>query len=171
MTSPPDPTVARPHIQKTKFTATEDLRLAELVTGYGVDDWKWIAQHMPRRSVRQCRERWLNYLCPSVRNGPWTEEDDALLLKKYAEFGSKWKDLTQFFQGRTEINIKNRYRTLARHRRTFDVLKLPKEEPIDPEQTLGSELDRGFRQGLFDWLAKPDQGSSHREFTYSSDSL
>jgi hypothetical protein len=100
---------------KIRFTTDEDIALAELVAKYGEGDWLTIARHMRNRSVRQCRERWYNYLTPSVSNGPWSSEDDALLLEKCREFGSKWKMLTGFFPGKTDINIKNHYMTLTRH--------------------------------------------------------
>jgi hypothetical protein len=103
-------------IHKVKFTHDEDVLLMELVTRHGDGDWASIARQMRNRNVRQCRERWCNYLAPSVSNGPWSSEDDARLLEKTREYGSKWKALTQFFPGRTDINIKNHYMTLTRRR-------------------------------------------------------
>jgi hypothetical protein len=113
---PRDPGLAAGGIRKIKFTHDEDVLLTDLVARYGDGDWAAVAEQMPGRNVRQCRERWFNYLSPSVTNGPWSSEDDARLLEKTREFGSRWKSLTQFFPGRTDINIKNHYITLTRRR-------------------------------------------------------
>jgi hypothetical protein len=109
-----------PHpIRKVKFIPIEDARLLELVGLFGETDWTSIANQMPDRTARQCRERWLYFLTPSIINGPWSADEDALLLQKFAEFGSHWKALTQFFPGRTEINIKNHYAALIRRSTPF----------------------------------------------------
>lgn len=91
------------------FTCDEDDRLRELVHKYGEDNWSIIASKMKKRSTRQCRDRWINYLSPLAINGTWTSEEDKLLIEKVETYGRKWKFLTQFFFGRTDINIKNHY--------------------------------------------------------------
>jgi hypothetical protein len=92
------------------------MQIVELVRIHGEDDWQSIASHFAGRTARQCRERWAYYLSPSITNGPWSSEEDALLLEKFEAFGSTWNKMKSFFPGRTDINIKNRYRTLIRRR-------------------------------------------------------
>jgi hypothetical protein len=75
----------------------------------GYRDWEAVAAEMPGRTARQCRERWGNYLSPTVSNGPWTEGDDLLLISKINEFGRSWSVLTRFFKGRSENDLKNRW--------------------------------------------------------------
>jgi hypothetical protein len=75
----------------------------------GKSDWSAIAQHFPSRTSRQCRDRWKHYISPDVVIGSWSEADDGVLLRKVAEFGPKWSTIAQFFPGRTDIGIKNRY--------------------------------------------------------------
>jgi hypothetical protein len=101
-------------VHKVKFSQIEDAQLVELVTTYGQDDWSSIARQMGNRNVRQCRERWCNYLAPSVVNGPWTPEEDARLVRQFKELGPKWKAIAGFFPGRTDVNIKNHWMTLVR---------------------------------------------------------
>jgi hypothetical protein len=36
------------------------------------------------------------------------------LLARFGEFGAQWKLMTQFFPGRTDLNIKNHYMTMRR---------------------------------------------------------
>ena len=92
-----------------RFTLLEDQRLKELVAQFGARRWQAIAQHMPGRTGRQCRDRYSNYLSPAFYNVKWTAEDDELLLQKHEEFGPQWTKLMSFFPGKTANNIKNRW--------------------------------------------------------------
>ena len=110
-------TLAKNQIKQKKrfaFTCDEDDRLRGLVSKYGEDNWAIIASKMKKRSTRQCRDRWINYLSPLAINGTWTPEEDQLLNEKVETYGRKWKFLTNFFFGRTDINIKNHYNFLQK---------------------------------------------------------
>ena len=111
--------------KKSKFTSEEDAQLIELVKTYGTSDWNKIAQKMNGRNTRQCRERWRHYLTPEVANHPFSPEEDALLQLKFDELGSQWKLMTNFFKGRTDIAIKNRWLLLNRRRMRQEPLEDP----------------------------------------------
>ena len=118
---------------KQKFTPSEDAALQSLVKVHGTSDWKLIAEHMPNRSSRQCRERWKYYIAPSLQQGvstEWTKEDDEKLLQKYNEIGPKWSQIARFFPTRTDINLKNRYHRLQR---------LHSKEMSDPQYVANSQ--------------------------------
>jgi hypothetical protein len=101
-----------------KFTGPEDAKLKSLVEKWGTQDWPLIARHMGGgRSTRQCRERWQNYLRPGIVNGPWTKEEEDLLVEKYAEIGPLWRNLQQFFPTRTDIDLKNHWQKRQRRMR------------------------------------------------------
>jgi hypothetical protein len=80
----------------------------------GIRDWKAVSCHMNGRSVRQCRERFKYYLEPGLNRPQWTPSEDNLLLEKYDAIGPKWAQLALFFQGRTDIDVKNRYHRIKR---------------------------------------------------------
>lgn len=100
---------------RSKFTKEEDELLKDLVANLGDNNWQVISSRMPGRNSRQCRERWQNYLCPEIINGPWTQEEDDLLVLKYNELGPSWKQISTFFPTRTDINIKSRWNLRERH--------------------------------------------------------
>jgi hypothetical protein len=71
--------------------------------------WSGVAKHLPGRSARQCRERWNNYLSPSVRLDPWTDAEDRLLIDRVNELNFSWSLIAQSFNGRSDNDIKNRW--------------------------------------------------------------
>jgi hypothetical protein len=120
-------TFHKPH-PKTKFTPSEDEILMRVVNELGPDDWQLISKRLPGRNARQCRDRWLNYLSPDVVNGPWTPEEEELLLAKFKEFGASWKHIATFFSSRTDINIKSRWQLMQR-RVKKQVTQIPRPMP------------------------------------------
>jgi hypothetical protein len=97
-----------------KFSADEDALLARLVSEHGAADWHAVARHLRGRTSRQCRERWISYLAPGVINGPWTREEEKLLVAKYQEIGPCWRKIAVFFNGRTDNNVKTRWKMMRR---------------------------------------------------------
>lgn len=111
---------------KLKFSEEEDLRLASIVDEIGSDDWVQVSSIMGTRNARQCRERWTNYLDPSLKNEPWTEAEDSLLNQKLIEYGQKWHKIAKFFPNRSANNIRNRCFYMKRHlQRQHEVLSSP----------------------------------------------
>jgi hypothetical protein len=118
-------------------------------------NWRVIANFMGNRSPRQCRERYKNYLAPTVRVDPWSPEEETLLLEKFREMGPKWAQMTEFFPDRTAVSIKNHYAKISQHR-TEDERgepeplpvpiiegKLAKEETQEVEEQEAAELPEG----------------------------
>eukprot|EP01127_Copromyxa_protea_P005064 TRINITY_DN148_c0_g1_i1.p1 TRINITY_DN148_c0_g1~~TRINITY_DN148_c0_g1_i1.p1 ORF type:complete len:384 (+),score=63.52 TRINITY_DN148_c0_g1_i1:152-1153(+) len=66
------------------------------------------------RVGKQCRERWYNHLSSDVRKDPWTEEEDAIILKAHADMGNKWTAISQLLQGRPPNAIKNHWNSTLR---------------------------------------------------------
>jgi hypothetical protein len=72
-------------------------------------NWESVAQELTERTDRQCRERWLNYLSLQVRSGPWSAEEDAMLVAMLNAHGRSWSVIRRLFNGRSENDIKNRW--------------------------------------------------------------
>ena len=95
--------------RREKFLPEEDTKLRDLVAKYGTNAWEQVAREMNGRNVRQCRERWKHYLSGDDLKQPWSDYEDHLLFEKMQEIGPKWTKLTQYFPGRTDIQIKTRW--------------------------------------------------------------
>lgn len=51
---------------------------------------------------------------PSVRRDKWTSEEEFRILKLWKELGSKWHEISLQIEGRTEIQVKNRFNCLIK---------------------------------------------------------
>ena len=129
----------RSESKRVKFTKQEDAILLEQVNKLGAKKWNTIAQALPGRTSRQCRDRFMNYLNNSLVNGPWTEDEDILLEQKYEEYGPQWSFITTFFKGRSSNNIKNRWYTHVSKRRNVKAT-VPETPIIEPIHRNRSEL-------------------------------
>jgi hypothetical protein len=98
------------------FTPEEDAFLFQLMTREQCASWEELAQLMAGRTPRQCKDRWMNYLSPAVRTGPWHPAEDELLVAKINEIGHTWSALARYFNGRSESDVKNRWYSHLKYR-------------------------------------------------------
>ena len=121
------------------FSPQEDALLTKIMYQQPFETWIAVAEHLPGRTARQCRDRWVNYLSPSNKNGPWTTEEDQLLTEKYIEHGPQWTTISKFFDGRSENNVKNRWYTYVKNRfqqTPSSKIHSSTPQPLKPERTM-----------------------------------
>ena len=106
--------------RKGKWTKEEDEKLLQILSKESCKNermWDRASEAMGfTRNGMQCRERWNNFLDPSLRFEPWTAEEDACLLLLHTEFGNKWKMFTSTLVGRSAQRIRRRLGSLKRKR-------------------------------------------------------
>jgi hypothetical protein len=101
--------------QKIKWTLEEDRNLTRAVSRFGTGSWVAVAGQVPGRTSKQCRERWLGQLAPSVVKSSWTPDEDRLLLSGHSVHGNQWSIIARSLPGRSAISVKNRWGWLLRH--------------------------------------------------------
>ncbi|CAD8045841.1 unnamed protein product [Paramecium sonneborni] len=65
------------------------------------------------RTPKQIRERWMNYLNPILKKSSWTDQEDIQLLSLVIKNGKKWSKISKVLNGRTENQVKNRFKSLV----------------------------------------------------------
>ena len=120
---------------KDKFRLSEDTLLKSLVRLYGENNWEVIAANMKGRKARQCKDRWFLYLSPNINISPWTDEEEAKLVKLVGELGPRWVKITKHFDRRTDTQIKNRWNVIKRRIKADVPISIPTElisEQLEP---------------------------------------
>lgn len=102
--------------KKSKWTPEEDRLLIDSVKAHGMGNWSLVSQAVPGRTGKQCRERWINQLCPQLNKDNWTPQEDQILIQQQRIHGNYWSKIAQFLPGRSSNNVKNRWSWLSRHR-------------------------------------------------------
>jgi len=130
---------------RVPWTKEEDDALTELVKTYGTKSWIQIANNLPGRRSKQCRERWTNVIDPSLNYTPWTEEEEQILIQLQQESGNRWAAFEEKLPGRSANSIKNYWYSALRRgirkqakeqRRAEDPegkLRKPRRKKIDVE--------------------------------------
>ncbi|CAD8044194.1 unnamed protein product [Paramecium primaurelia] len=97
-------------IKKRWWTEEEDQQLKELVTQHGAKNWKKIASYFEERTDVQCLHRWQKVLNPDLVKGPWTQEEDELLIKLVTNYGPKnWSQIAKHLPGRIGKQCRERF--------------------------------------------------------------
>ncbi|XP_071506962.1 cell division cycle 5-like protein [Diadema antillarum] len=90
---------------------TEDEILKAAVMKYGKNQWSRIASLLHRKSAKQCKARWFEWLDPSIKKTEWSREEDEKLLHLAKLMPTQWRTIAPIV-GRTAAQCLERYEIL-----------------------------------------------------------
>jgi hypothetical protein len=97
--------------KKGKWTPEEDIKLTKAVKKHG-KHWGSVAAMVLGRTNRQCRERWVDSLDPTIGKnvGKWKPEEDAELTEAVKKHGTEcWVTVAAMVPGRAREQCRQRW--------------------------------------------------------------
>lgn len=90
---------------------TEDEILKAAVMKYGKNQWARIASLLTRKTPKQCKARWYEWLDPQVKKTEWARHEDEKLLHLARLMPTQWRTIAPLV-GRTPAQSLARYQQL-----------------------------------------------------------
>lgn len=90
---------------------SEDEILKAAVMKYGKNQWARIASLLVRKSAKQCKARWFEWLDPAIKKTQWTREEEEKLLHLAKIFPTSWRTIAPMI-GRTAAQCLEHYEKL-----------------------------------------------------------
>lgn len=113
----------------------EDEILKAAVMKYGLNQWSRISSLLVRKSAKQCKARWYEWLDPSIKKTEWSKEEEEKLLHLAKIFPNQWRTIAPGI-GRTPSQCLDHYEKLLQEAagQEFD-------EETDPRKLKPGEID------------------------------
>ncbi|KAF5726200.1 myb family transcription factor family protein [Tripterygium wilfordii] len=95
---------------KGQWTAEEDEILRKAVQSFKGKNWKKIAECFKDRTDVQCLHRWQKVLNPELIKGPWSKEEDEIIIELVHKYGpKKWSTIARHLPGRIGKQCRERW--------------------------------------------------------------
>lgn len=114
---------------------TEDEILKAAVMKYGKNQWARIASLLHKKSSKQCKARWYEWLDPSIKKTEWSREEEEKLLHLAKLMPCQWRTIAPIV-GRTPAQCLEHYEMLLTKAQQREG-----EEADDPRKLRPGEID------------------------------
>ncbi|QPC72915.1 hypothetical protein HYE68_003667 [Fusarium pseudograminearum] len=100
-----------PVVKGGVWTNIEDEILKASVSKYGLNQWARVSSLLARKTPKQCKARWNEWLDPSIKKIEWSKEEDERLLHLAKIMPTQWRTIAPIV-GRTANQCLERYQKL-----------------------------------------------------------
>jgi pre-mRNA-splicing factor CDC5/CEF1 len=108
---------------------SEDEILKAGIMKYGKNNWARVASLLPRKSSKQCKSRWFEWLDPSIKKTEWSRDEDEKLLHMVKIMPTQWRSIAPVV-GRTAAQCLQRYDQLLEQAAKADAATPEEAEAI-----------------------------------------
>merc|ERR1711997_376193 len=119
---------------------TEDEILKAAVMKYGKNQWSRIASLLHRKSAKQCKCRWFEWLDPSIKKTEWSRQEDEKLLHLAKLMPTQWRTIAPIV-GRTAAQCLERYEHLLDQAQKKEDGEDNLDQADDPRKLKPGEID------------------------------
>lgn len=99
------------YVKGGAWTNVEDQILRAAVSKYGLTQWARVASLLPKKTAKQAKARWNEYLNPTINRTEWSQQDDEKLLNLAKLLPNQWRSIASVM-GRTSTHCLERYQKL-----------------------------------------------------------
>lgn len=107
---------------------TEDEILKAAVMKYGKNQWSRISSLLVRKSAKQCKARWHEWLDPSIKKTEWSRDEEEKLLHLAKLMPTQWRTIAPIV-GRTAAQCLEHYERLLDQATRQDQELAPGDDP------------------------------------------
>ncbi len=124
------------------WTNVEDEILKVAVMKYGKNQWARISSLLVRKTPKQCKARWYEWLDPSIKKTEWSKEEEEKLLHLAKLMPTQWRTIAPLI-GRTA------YQCLEHYEKLLEAARRSEEQAGEEDET-SLEDTKKLRAGEID---------------------
>ncbi|KAJ4353255.1 Pre-mRNA-splicing factor cef1 [Didymosphaeria variabile] len=137
-----------------QWSNVEDEVLKAAISKYGLNQWARCASLLAKKTAKQCKARWNEWLDPSIKKTEWSREDDEKLLTMAKLLPTQWRTIAPIV-GRTATQCLERYQKLLDEQESRESGDLSLAGPEGGESAAPTAEDvRRLRPGEVDAYAE-----------------
>ncbi|GMG40594.1 unnamed protein product [Ambrosiozyma monospora] len=76
------------------WSNAEDEVLKAAIAKYGLNQWSRVSSLLSKKTAKQCKSRWNEWLNPTIKKLEWTKEEDEQLLKLIKLRPNQWNSIS-----------------------------------------------------------------------------
>lgn len=80
-------------LKTNQWRNVEDEVLKAVVMKYGLNQWDRIASLFPKKTTKQIKARWDEFLNPALKKESWTHHENERLLSLCKQFPNMWRTI------------------------------------------------------------------------------
>uniref|UniRef100_A0A803PW10 Uncharacterized protein n=1 Tax=Cannabis sativa TaxID=3483 RepID=A0A803PW10_CANSA len=145
-------------LRKGLWSPEEDEKLLNYITKHGHGCWSSVPKLAGlQRCGKSCRLRWINYLRPDLKRGPFSQQEENLIIELHAVLGNRWSQIAAQLPGRTDNEIKNLWNSCIKKKLRQKGIDPNTHKPLsEVENDIGNKLENKVNESTVGSIKSDD---------------